>query len=139
LACFCNSFDQRENGNLEVSTYLKERKLVEAEPCLWLGSLPGHRQCCTVMKIFLQSKLYSEETLPHSGFFFSSLLLTSLRQVKESLARPRRWLSVWCEGAADPAQTGVLSVFICISFHYTKPSAGKRVEETQAQCLLQQL
>ena len=72
-------------------------------------------------------------------FFFSSLLLTSLRQVKESLARPRRWLSVWCEGAADPAQTGVLSVFICISFHYTKPSAGKRVEETQAQCLLQQL
>lgn len=57
---------------------------------------------------FLQLKLYSEETLPHSGFF-SPLLLTSLRQVKGSLARPGRWLSVLFEGVAEPAQTGVLS------------------------------
>lgn len=87
---------------------------------------------------FLQLKLYSEETLPHSGFFFSPLLLTSLRQVKGSLARPREVVVCVVRGCSRARPNWSAQLFICISFHYTKPRAGKRVEEIQARCLLHQ-
>lgn len=82
---------------------------MEAELCLLLGSLPGHRQCCTVMIMEFCSQSFTLKNPSSLGFSFFFLLLTSLRQVKGTLTRPRRWLSVLWEGVAEPAQTGVPS------------------------------
>lgn len=85
---------------------------------------------------FLQSKLYSEETLTQ-GFFLPPPHLSEARKGKPYQAREMVVCVV--RGCSRARPNWSARLFICISFHYTKPRAGKRVEETQAQCLLHQL
>lgn len=88
---------------------------------------------------FLQSKLYSEETLPHSGFFFFSPPPHPSEASKGKPCQAREVVVCVVRGCSGARPNWSAQLFIFISFHYTKPRAGERVEETQAQCLLHQL
>lgn len=130
---------KEKNGNLEVSTYLKERKLVEAELCLLLGSLPGHHQCCTVMIMdFFSQSFTLKKPFLTQGFFFSPPPHPS-EASKGKPCQARQVVVCVVRGCSGARPNWSAQLFIFISFHYTKPRAGERVEETQAQCLLHQL